>query len=206
MNSHYECEAGLDRKVLVSLLKSVSSYPEEDADTLLDCFPSLQHAVRADHQVLAQIVGDGAANLLRTIPDAVASMTRQTAINAASYILTLEASKTHIGALLNGRRNEAFVVIYLNIKNRLISEDVWEGSIDRTTIYPREIMRRAIMLDASTVIVAHNHPSGDTTPSLSDLKETIRLQDALSVIDIVLLDHLIFGEGEPYSLRENGEI
>ena len=62
------------------------------------------------------------------------------------------------------------------------------------------------MLDASAVIIAHNHPSGDPTPSAVDIRETLRLEKALHTVDLILLDHMIFGEGEPYSLRENGDI
>jgi DNA repair protein RadC len=195
-----------DRSVLTAILAAVSSTPQKDAHYILETFPSFQHATRADHKALARIVGDKGAKLLRTIPDAVASMTRETAIRAASYILTIQAAREHFSALLNGRRNEAFAVIYLNSKNRLINEDLWEGSIDRATFYPREIMRRIILLDASAILIAHNHPSGDTRPSEVDIRETIKLEKTLMTIDAIMLDHLIFGEGEPYSLRENGLI
>ena len=67
-------------------------------------------------------------------------------------------------------------------------------------------MRRIVVLDASGILIAHNHPSGDTTPSQADIRETIHLENTLMTIDAILLDHLIFGEGEPYSLRENGDI
>ena len=67
-------------------------------------------------------------------------------------------------------------------------------------------MRRAIMLDASAVILAHNHPSGDPSPSAADIRETSRLESALETVELLLLDHIIFGEGEPYSLRQNGDI
>ena len=152
------------------------------------------------------MVGDKGAKLLRTIPDAVASMTRETAVKTASYILAIEAAQLHFSSLLNGRRNEVLAVIYLDAQNRLIGEDLWEGTIDRVGIYPREIMRRTVLANASTVLIAHNHPSGDTTPSREDVMATHRLELALETIGVVLLDHIIFGEGEPYSLRENGEI
>jgi len=195
-----------DRSVLTALLKSVSPTPQKHAQDILEQFDSFQHATRADQRVLASIIGKDGASLLRTIPNTVASMTRETVIRAASYILTIDAARDHFAALLNGRRNEAFAVIYLNARNRLIDEDLWEGSIDRATFYPREIMRRIIVLDASGILIAHNHPSGDTTPSVADIRETVELEATLMTIDAILLDHLIFGEGEPYSLRENGDI
>jgi len=206
MDEYYRRFQECDRLVLTALMAVVSSNPLKAASSVLEHFPSFQHATRADHQSLAEIVGDDGATLLRTIPHAVASMTRETALNAASYILTIEAAKDHFSALLNGRRNEAFAVLYFNAKNRLLDEDIWEGTIDRTSIYPREIMRRAILVDAFSILIAHNHPSGDPTPSADDLKVTSRLERALETVDVILLDHLIFGEGEPYSLRANCDI
>jgi len=195
-----ECEE-FDRSVLTALLTAVSETPLKAASDILEQFSSFQHAARADHETLTKIIGADGASLLRTIPKAVTSMTRETAIRAASYLLTIEAAKAHLSALLNGRRTEAFAVLYLDSKNRLLGEDLWEGSIDRAKFYPREIMRRIVVLDASGILIAHNHPSGDTTPSQADIKETIHLENTLMTIDAILLDHLIFGEGEPYSLR-----
>ena len=81
---------------------------------------------------------------------------------------------------------------------------MWEGSVDRASIYPREIMRRVILLDAFGVLIAHNHPSGDPTPSSNDIRETLHLEKAFDIFDVILLDHFIFGEGEPFSLKANG--
>jgi len=195
-----------DRCVLAAILKAVSPTPYKAANDILNRFPSFQHATRADHKALSEVIGDTGAHLLRTIPKAVASMTRETAINAASYILTIEAAFLHFGALLNGRRNEALAVIYLNSNNRLIGEDLWEGALDRVFVYPREITRRAILLDAFAVMIAHNHPNGDPTPSRMDLRVTGALEKALDTVEIILLDHVIYGEVEPYSLRANGDI
>jgi len=206
MNDYELSCVEFDRSVLTAILRPVSKTPYKAADDILNRFPSFQHATRADHKALADVIGDAGASLLRTIPNAVASMTRETAINAASYILTIEAALSHFGALLNGRRNEALAVIYLNSNNRLIGEDFWEGALDRAFIYPREITRRAILLDAFAVMMAHNHPSGDTTPSEADLRVTQALESSLDIVEVVLLDHVIYGEGKPYSLRANGDI
>ena len=205
MNEYERSCQEFDRSVLTAILKAVSPLPHKAADDILNRFPSFQHAARADHTALAEVIGNAGARLLRTIPDAVASMTRETAINAASYILTIEAAIVHFGALLNGRRNEALAVMYLNANNRLIGEDLWEGALDRAFIYPREITRRAILLDAFAVMMAHNHPSGDPTPSDADLRVTQALERSLDTVEVVLLDHVIYGEGEPYSLRANGD-
>ena len=195
-----------DRKVLMTLLGTISTTPERYAVQILENFDTFQQATRADHAILSEMIGDNGARLLRTIPNAVASMTRETTLKAASYIASIEAARTHFAALLNGRRNEALAVIYLNSNNRLIGEDLWEGALDRAFIYPREITRRAILLDAFAVMIAHNHPSGDQTPSRADLRVTQVLQRSLDTVEIILLDHFIFGEGVTYSLRANGDI
>ena len=202
---NYEDRArSFDQSVLTALLQTVTPSPAQAALDLLNAFPSFQHATRANKSELVNIVGNEGADLLLTIPQAVTSMTRENLIRASNYIFTLNAAKQHFAAILNGRRNETFVVLYLNLKNRLVDEDIWTGGIDRMSVYPREILRRALMVDASSVLIAHNHPTGDTTPSDEDIRLTHRLETALDMIDMIIFDHLIFGEGEPYSLRENG--
>lgn len=205
MSDYEERARSFDQSVLTALLKTVSPFPRQAAVDLLKMFPSFQHAMRADKTAIAKIIGPEGANLLHTIPKAVTSMTRENLIRASNYILTLNAAKKHFAAHLNGRRNEVIVVLYLDAKNRLIDEDIRSGSIDRVPIYPREIIRRIALLDASAVLIAHNHPSGDPSPSDEDIQLTRNLQEILELIDVVLLDHMIFGEGEPYSLRENGD-
>jgi len=205
MRDYEERARSFDQSVLTALLETVSPSPRQAAIDLLNIFPSFQHAMRADRSVLADIIGHQGANLLLTIPKAVTSMTRENFLRASSYILTLNAAKAHFAALLNGRRNEVIVVLYLNAKNRLVDEDIWTGSIDGATLYPREILRRIALLDASAVMIAHNHPSGDPSPSEEDIRLTRKLEEILDLVEVALLDHMIFGEGEPYSLRKNGD-
>ena len=204
MNNDTRHCAEFDRNVLTALLSAVSDTPLKAASDILERFSTFQHATRADHDALSKIIGDDGANLLKTIPQAVTSMTRETAAQSGSYLLTLEAAKTHLSALLNGRRVETFAVLYLSSKNRLLGEDLLKGTLDRIHIYPREIVRRAMTLDASVALIAHNHPSGDPTPSEADIKLTRKLERALDVVDVILLNHLIFAAGPPFSFIENG--
>ncbi len=206
MIEHREKLQSFDRSVLATLFQSVSPKPHQAAMDVLEKFHSFQHATRADRHDLEKIIGPEATNLLLAIPNVVTSMTREVIANASSYVVTLEAAQAHFAALLNGRRNEALAVIYLDSKYRFIEEDLWVGSIDRAPIYLREIVRRALLVDASSVMIAHNHPSGDPRPSQEDILLTERLDTALSLMKIVLFDHLIFGEGEPYSLRANCDV
>jgi len=193
----------VDQSILVSLLSAVSTNPETYAVRILGTFDTFHEATRADHAILAEMISDNGARLLRTIPKAVASITREKIRRAGTYVSTVDAAKVHFAALLNGRRNEALAVVYLNATNRMIGDDIWEGSIDRVNIYPREISRRAIMLDASSMIIAHNHPSGNACPNGEDIAVTRRLERSLDAIDVLLFDHFIFGDSDVYSMKQN---
>jgi len=93
---------------------------------------------------------------------------------------------------LSGQEREVFAVLFLTTKHRLIGyEELFYGTIDGASVYPREVVKRALTLNAAAVIIAHNHPSGDATPSQADKKITIRLKDALALVDIRLLDHFV---------------
>ncbi len=103
---------------------------------------------------------------------------------------------------------ETFVALYLNNKNRVIKKEVVSyGSLNANIVHPREVYREALFCSAAHVAVAHNHPSGDPTPSREDLELTEKLQKAGEVIGISLLDHVIVGEsGQYYSMKERGNL
>jgi len=99
---------------------------------------------------------------------------------------------------------EKFCALYLDTKKNIISfNTVFKGTLDNSVIHPREVFREAILLSAAAVIVMHNHPSGDPTPSLNDIDATNRLIYAGDMIGIKLVDHIIFGKEKYYSFFEN---
>ena len=101
-------------------------------------------------------------------------------------------------------KQEVFVVLYLDTKNRILKEEiVTKGTLDASLIHPREVFRGAIKESAHAVIVAHNHPSGDPTPSEEDKEVTRRLSEAGELLSINLLDHVIIGSGGFYGFEEN---
>jgi len=103
--------------------------------------------------------------------------------------------------------NEVFVCLFLDNKHRVLSmEETFYGTIDGTTIYPRVVVKRALELNAAAMIIVHNHPSGTSKPSLNDIQITKILDDALNLVGIRLLDHIIVGGGECSSLAELGEL
>ena len=102
---------------------------------------------------------------------------------------------------------EHFIVFSLNIKNRIIStETVAIGSLNSAIVHPREIFKQAIKLGAASIIICHNHPSGDPTPSSEDISITKRIANAGEIVGIQLLDHLVIGDGSYVSMREKGII
>lgn len=116
-----------------------------------------------------------------------------------------QITRRYLTAWLRARERESFVGLFLDNRHRVLAaEELFHGSIDSAAVHPREVVKRALALNAAAVIVAHNHPSGVAEPSRSDELLTRHLHDALALVEVRLLDHFIVGEGEPVSLAERG--
>jgi len=114
-------------------------------------------------------------------------------------------TRSFLQAQLRDRQYEVFCCLYLDNRHRVIAfEELFRGTIDGTAVYPREIVRAALAHNAAAVIFAHNHPSGVAEPSRADEVLTQRLKDALALVDIRTLDHLVIGDGATVSLAERG--
>jgi DNA repair protein RadC len=110
-------------------------------------------------------------------------------------------------ARLRSRPQEIFCVLFLDNRHRVIAfEELFTGTIDGASVHPREVLRRVMAHNAAAVILAHNHPSGVAEPSQADCRITRRLQDALALIDVRVLDHVVIGDGSAVSLAERGII
>lgn len=111
----------------------------------------------------------------------------------------------YLQTVLRDRNREIFTCLFLDTRHRVIAaEDLFQGSIDGACVYPRVVAERALRLSAAAVIVAHNHPSGVSEPSLADQAITRRLKDALLLLEIRLLDHFVVGDGPPVSMASRG--
>ncbi|WP_028389187.1 RadC family protein [Legionella fairfieldensis] len=105
---------------------------------------------------------------------------------------------------LRDKKNETFVALFLDSQHRVLAyEELFNGTINKASVYPRPIVERVLQLNAAALILAHNHPSGIADASQQDLIVTKRLQDALNLVDVSLLDHLIIGDNEVYSILSN---
>lgn len=116
-----------------------------------------------------------------------------------------DRARTFLQGRMQDLPHELFCCLYLDTKHRVIRfEELFRGTIDGASVHPREVVRCALKHNAAAVIVAHNHPSGVAEPSAADNALTRRLQEALAMVDIRLLDHLVVGDGEVVSFTERG--
>jgi DNA repair protein RadC len=128
-------------------------------------------------------------------------------LSAGPAMKSPTATRNFLVAQLRDRPYEVFCVLFLDNRHRLIGfEEMFRGTIDGASVHPREVVRRALERNAAAVIFAHNHPSGVAEPSSADELITLRLKDALALVDIRTLDHLIVGDTRCISLAERGVI
>ena len=114
-------------------------------------------------------------------------------------------TRRYIEARLRGYRNEVFAVLFLDSRHRVLAfEELFMGTLDGASVHPRVVVRRALGHNASALVCAHNHPSGEALPSPSDRAITKRLAEALALVDVRLIDHFVVGDGECASFAELG--
>ena len=114
-------------------------------------------------------------------------------------------TRRYLEARLRGYRNEVFAGLFLDNRHRLIAfEELFQGTIDGTRVHVRVVVRRALGHNAAALVCAHNHPSGEAEPSPADRALTVKLRDALALVDVRLLDHFVVGDGECVSFVERG--
>jgi len=115
------------------------------------------------------------------------------------------AVKAYLQLHFAGYEHESFVVMFLDAQNRMISTDeLFRGTLTMTSVYPREVVKAALRHNAASVILAHNHPSGVAEPSVQDEALTRALRDALSLVDVKVLDHIVVAAGATTSFAERG--
>ena len=115
--------------------------------------------------------------------------------------------RDYLAVQMRGYQREVFVILLLDSRHQLLDfHELFQGTIDMASVYPREIVKLALQNNAAAVIVAHNHPSGVAEPSQSDIAITRRIKQALALVDIRLLDHFIIGRGAVTSLADTGRV
>ena len=116
-----------------------------------------------------------------------------------------DAAGRYFAQRLRGRPHEVFAALFLDTRHRILAfEELFQGSVDSAEVHPREVARRALAMNATALIVGHNHPSGCAEPSAADRAVTLRLKQALALVDVRLLDHFVIGDGPPQSMAARG--
>lgn len=175
---------------------------------LLARFGGLRGVLQAcDRELLAE-PGIGAARLamLRAIRE-LAKRYFEASLPSGQAIRSPADTEAFLTARLRDLPHELFCCLYLDNRHRIICfEELFRGTIDGTSVYPREVVKQSLSVNAAAIILAHNHPSGVTEPSQADERITRRIKAALDLVDIRLLDHLIIGDGGSTSLASRGLI
>lgn len=178
------------------------------ARELLVDFGSLKALLSADRQRFCQ--GHGLGEAKYTQLQAVMEMARRyfkESLQHGDALSSPDLTRAYLSAQLRGYPYEVFACLFLDNQNRVIElVELFRGTVDSASVYPREVAKQALHHNTSAVIFAHNHPSGFTEPSLADRQITDKLKQALTLFDIRVLDHFIIGDGEPYSFAEHGLI
>jgi DNA repair protein RadC len=178
------------------------------AKALMVRFGSLSGILAAPPTDLVKVdgIGETVAAYLKAVADLQSRASREE-IRKRPAISSWSALIAYVRTELQHEGREQFRVLFLDRKNQLIADEVMgHGTVDHAPVYPREIARRALELQASSLILVHNHPSGDTTPSRADIDMTREIIDVLDPFDITVHDHLIAGTGGVTSFRTAGLI
>lgn len=178
------------------------------ARDLLDDFGNLRSLLGADIKQFCQAKGLGNAKYVQL--KACVEMSRRylsECLERGNALTSPDDTRNYLMSELSGRDYEVFACLFLDNKHRVIKfEEIFFGTIDSANVYPREVIKRALVHNAAALILAHNHPSGVAEPSQADISITERLKDALSLIDMRILDHFVIGDGYCISMAERGLI
>lgn len=178
------------------------------AQDLLNEFGDLRSLLGAERTRFCQAKGLGDAKYVQL--KACVELSRRylrECLERGNVLSNPDDTRNFLMSELSGRAYEVFACLFLDNKHRVIHfEELFYGTIDSASIYPREVVRRSLQHNAAALILAHNHPSGIADPSQADISITEKLKKALDLIDVRVLDHFVIGDGYCVSLAEMGLI
>ena len=176
------------------------------ARVLLGEFRSLRGLLTADRQSVCRTPGLGLAKF--ALLQASIELSRRhyaELMQTGPPLSNPRATREYLRARLRDRDHEVFCCMFLDNRHRIIAfEEIFRGTIDGASVHPRDVVKLALARNAAAVILAHNHPSGIAEPSQADEMITGRLRDALALVDIRVLDHIVVGDGSTVSFAERG--
>jgi len=190
-----------------ALLTGFLGYTGSEASVaaILNHFPSIGHVLSAEPSQLHAFGLTGREiGLFRLVREAACHMARAE-VRSRPVLSNWHSLTAYLQTAMAHEQIEQFRVLYLDRKNNLIADEVQQrGTVDHTPVYPREVAKRALILNASALIVAHNHPSGDPKPSREDIDMTRQLKAVVDALEIALHDHVVIGHGKHASFRSLG--
>ena len=195
---------GIKGKGVLQMAQELLELKNNADDTAgFDGIAGLLHATTDD---LKRIKGLGPANRAELV--AVLELSRRALaqqLKERTIFATPDAVKHYLQLHLAAKPHEVFAVLFLDVQNRLLAmEELFRGTLTQTSVYPREVVLRALHHQAAAVVLAHNHPSGTVQPSRADEALTQTLKTTLALIDVRVLDHIIVAPGEALSMAERG--
>lgn len=176
------------------------------ARRLIDTFLDISDVISARPEHLAKVrgVGDLVITDLKIL-EATSHRMARARVMQKDVLSSWDALINYCHTAMSHGDTEVFRCLFLDRKNVLIAdEELGRGTVDHVPVYPREVMRRALELNASALILVHNHPSGDPTPSKSDISMTLTMESAAQSLGLTLHDHLIIGKSREVSMRSDG--
>lgn len=199
----------LSNQELVAILLRTGTQQEsvlQLANTLLNTFSQLQDLRESTVEELTQIKGIGEAKAVQLLAAAeLGKRLYRTEPRERYKIRSPEDAANYVMTDLTALTQEHFVAIFLNVKNEVLhKQTIFIGSLNSSIVHPRDVFREAFKRSAASMIIFHNHPSGDTTPSREDIEVTKRLVDAGAIMGIDVLDHIIIGDQKFLSLKDKG--
>jgi len=177
------------------------------AQEMLDRFGSLHRLLHADLDEFCEVVGLGPAKYAQL--QAAMELARRAVAEqfARETMCSPGAVKRYLRTQFGLQPYESFVVLFLDVKNRLIDhQEMFRGTLTHTSVYPREVVKEALRRNAAGVMLAHNHPSGAPEPSEADLRLTCALAQALALVDVRVLDHFVVAGTQVHSFAEHGQL
>lgn len=176
------------------------------ARRMLDKFGDYSGVLSASPRELAKVHGVGQAVIVELkVIEAAAQRLARSRVMERQVVSSWDALLAYCRTVMAHREVEQFRILFLDRRNVLIAdEEQARGTVDHVPVYPREVMKRALELNASALILVHNHPSGDPTPSEADIAMTRRIEEAASALDVTVHDHIIVGRSGELSFRATG--
>lgn len=193
---------------IVELLLTLGT-PRKDckqiAKNAIEEFKSLKGVLDADKTELTTIKGIGSSNVIGlTLFKAISERYSKGKISPKILLNSSKLVAEYLQAKIGSKKEEHFMILYFDTRNKLINEEVSIGTLNASLVHPREVFKKAIKDNVAQIIVAHNHPSGDSKPSEDDISTTKRLADAGKLVGISIIDHLVITSSEYFSFKEEG--